>query len=201
MLTDLTDKLDTMADLSTTICGTINLSSCVFNASGPRSGTSEALSKVAKSASGAVLAKSATLLEQTGNPLPRTWQADGTASMNSEGLPNKGIDYYLDPATITASLAGSNKPYILSISGCTLADNVTMLKMIGQRPDIAAVELNLACPNVIGHPIIAYDMVQLESALSTVACLKLTKPLGIKMPPFFDGVHFAAAAKIINKYK
>ena len=171
-----------MADLSTTICnGKISLSTCIFNASGPRTGSSDALAKVATSASGAVLAKSATLKEQNGNPLPRTWQSDGIASMNSEGLPNKGIDYYLSDATISDSLAGTGKPYILSISGCTLSDNVSMLKMVGSNKAIAAVELNLACPNVIGHPIIAYDMDQLEEALSTVAKLKLDKPLGIKV--------------------
>lgn len=140
--------------LSTTLAG-LSLESCIFNASGPRSGTDSALSKVATSRAGAILAKSATIEEQTGNPLPRTWQCDGVASMNSEGLPNKGIDYYLAEETITSSKAGTDKPYLLSISGHTLADNVEMLKRMGSNPLIDAVELNLACPNVIGHPIIA----------------------------------------------
>ncbi|KAF0746879.1 hypothetical protein AaE_007956 [Aphanomyces astaci] len=76
--------------LSTTICGNLHLDTCIFNASGPRTGSSDALAKIAASAAGAVLAKSATVLEQTGNDLPRTWQSDAVASLNSEGLPNKG---------------------------------------------------------------------------------------------------------------
>jgi hypothetical protein len=44
-------SLLTMADLSTTLAG-IRLPSCVYNASGPRSGTSAALRKVAESKSG-----------------------------------------------------------------------------------------------------------------------------------------------------
>ena len=51
------------------------LSSPIYNASGPRSGSVEALSKVANSSSSAIMAKSATCKEQTGNPLPRTFQS------------------------------------------------------------------------------------------------------------------------------
>jgi len=73
--------------LSTRVAG-VKLNTCVYNASGPRTGTAPALKKIAESESGAVLSKSATLVPQPkGNPLPRTWQGD-TASLNSEGLPN-----------------------------------------------------------------------------------------------------------------
>ncbi|GMH46338.1 hypothetical protein TrRE_jg1890 [Triparma retinervis] len=187
-------------DLSTTICGK-KLSTCIYNASGPRTGSSDALSKVASSRSGAVLAKSATVNEQTGNPLPRTFQADGKGSLNSEGLPNKGIDYYLSQDTIEESMGESGKPYFVSISGHNLADNLAMLKKIDSVDGVSGVELNLACPNVIGHPIIAYDFDQMDAVLSAVSKLKLQKPLGVKLPPYFDGPHFAAAAKVLNKYK
>ena len=53
--------------LATTVAG-VSLPTCVYNASGPRSGTGLALSKVASSEAGAVLAKSATCEAQTGNP-------------------------------------------------------------------------------------------------------------------------------------
>ena len=59
-----------MADLSVTLAG-IPLTTCVYNASGPRTGSSAAMSKIAKSASGGVLAKSATVASQKGNDLPR----------------------------------------------------------------------------------------------------------------------------------
>ena len=139
--------------------------------------------------------------EQTGNPLPRTFQADGKGSLNSEGLPNKGIDYYISQNTIEESMGESGKPYFVSISGHNLADNLDMLKKIDKVSGISGVELNLACPNVIGHPIIAYDFEQMDSVLSAVAKLKLKKPLGVKMPPYFDGPHFEQAAKVLNKYK
>ena len=48
---------------------------------------------------------------------------------------------------------------------------------------IATVELNLACPNVIGKPIIAYDFDQMDSVLKAIEKLGLYKdiPLGVKM--------------------
>ena len=87
--------------LKTQIAG-IDLDCCIYNASGPRTGTVEALAKVGTSKSGVILSKSATLVAQSGNPLPRFINnielgpglCDG--SLNSEGLPNSGIDYCKD---------------------------------------------------------------------------------------------------------
>jgi dihydroorotate dehydrogenase (fumarate) len=144
---------------------------------------------------------------QTGNPQPRTWHEPDVAkgaSLNSEGLPNSGIDYYLDSQTIADSMAADpSKPYMVSISGKTLADNIAMLKkIVNHTSRIAAIELNLACPNVIGKPIIAYDFEQLKNVLAEVTKVPgISKiPLGIKMPPYFDGVQFQLAAGIINAY-
>ncbi len=194
-------------NLETTVGG-IPLATCVYNASGPRSGTSQALSKVATSSAGAVLSKSATLVSQKGNPLPRVWHSDNEiASMNSEGLPNSGIDYYIAPNTIDEVMADaeSGKPYLVSISGKTLADNLVMLDRIAKtikdgETRIAGVELNLACPNVIGKPIIAYDFEQLRDILETIAKKKYSFVFGLKLPPYLDGKHLAEAASIINEY-
>jgi len=202
-----------MADISVTLAG-VPLTSCVYNASGPRTGSSAAMSKIAKSASGGVLAKSATIASQKGNDLPRTWHEDnGKASLNSEGLPNSGIDYYIDPKTISETMGESpTKPYMVSISGKNIADNLQMLQKISSTIEsgsvnIAAVELNLACPNIVGKPTIGYDFEQMEDVMKQVASLpcfsgsKPLFPLGVKMPPYFDRPHFEMAATILNKYK
>uniref|UniRef100_A0A7S1ZUB2 Dihydroorotate dehydrogenase catalytic domain-containing protein n=1 Tax=Trieres chinensis TaxID=1514140 RepID=A0A7S1ZUB2_TRICV len=197
--------------LKTTVAG-IELPTCVYNASGPRTGSSAAMAKIATSESGGVLAKSATMKSQTGNPQPRTWHETEKklASLNSEGLPNAGIEYYIKPETISDTIGSTGKPYMVSISGHTLADNLKMLEMVAaaakEDSRIEAVELNLACPNVIGKPIIAYDFDQMADVLDQVAALPCVKdgslpPLGVKMPPYFDGPHFEKAAEILNKHK
>lgn len=84
--------------LVTKVAG-VELPCCIYNASGPRTGSIEALVKIAESTAGCVLSKSATKVEQAGNGLPRFVNkiplggdyCDG--SLNSEGLPNYGIDY------------------------------------------------------------------------------------------------------------
>ncbi|KAL7527463.1 hypothetical protein ACHAXR_001972, partial [Thalassiosira sp. AJA248-18] len=153
-----------------------------------------------------------------------TWHEDnGAASLNSEGLPNNGIDYYISSQTIQETLGDNpqNKPYMVSISGKTLADNLQMLSKIttviqGQDPslvknNIACVELNLACPNIVGKPTIGYDFEQMEDVMkqvSSLPCFNNTSgnkkplfPLGVKLPPYFDRPHFEMAAAILNKYK
>ena len=190
--------------LETTVAG-IPLETCVYNASGPRTGSSAALTKIAASSAGAVLTKSATLVSQTGNPQPRIFHApDDKASFNSEGLPNSGIEYYISDSTIEETLAGCKgptKPYMVSISGKTLEDNLKMMDKISMVKDkIACVELNLACPNVIGKPIIAFDFDQLRTILKTIEQKKYKFLLGLKLPPYLDSKHLAEAASIINGY-
>ncbi len=130
--------------------------------------------------------------------------------MNSEGLPNSGIDYYIDNSTIKETLDGCvttsaapPKPYLVSISGKTLADNLDMLDRISRvhrDGNIAGVELNLACPNVIGKPIIGYDFDQMRDILRAIANKNYKFVLGLKLPPYLDSKHLQEAAGIINDY-
>ena len=190
--------------LATTLAG-IPLSTCVYNASGPRTGSAAALAKIAASAAGAVLTKSATLEQQSGNPQPRTWHSPSNmASLNSEGLPNNGIDYYISSSTMEETMQAAcppDKPYMVSISGKTLDDNLKMLDRIAKVQDkISSVELNLACPNVIGKPIIGYDFDQMKMILTTISKKKYKFTLGLKLPPYLDSKHLQEAAAIINEH-
>ena len=197
--------------LRTSVAG-VPLECCVYNASGPKSGHVSDLTNVGKSRAGAVLSKSATLVKQSGNPLPRLKKiplsgvCDG--SINSEGLPNSGIDYYVS-AEVLDGVAATGKPYIVSLSGLKLADNLEMLGRIAAAAEahpgrIAAVELNLACPNIPGKPTVALDFDQMRDVLKEVcghAGFKASGlPLGVKLAPYFDAPHFDAAVAIINKH-
>lgn len=186
--------------------GGIELDCCVYNASGPRSGTAEALSNIGNSRAGAVLSKSATLVAQTGNPFPRYKEVSlgpvaCAGSINSEGLPNKGIDYYLTPECIKTA-SGNNKPYIVSISGLSLNDNLEMLKKAANTQGVTAIELNLACPNIPGKPVIAYDFAQMKQILEAVEASGVfgLKKVGVKLAPYFDMPHYKNAAEILNKF-
>jgi dihydroorotate dehydrogenase (fumarate) len=63
----------------------------------------------------------------------------------------------------------------------------------------------LACPNVIGKPIIAYDFEQMKEILQRIAGIydrhsksSPLPPLGVKLPPYLDFSHFQAAADVLN---
>lgn len=94
------------------------------------------------------------------------------------------------------------KPYIVSLSGLSLADNLEMLSRVYKAHGIAGIELNLACPNVPGKPMIAYDYAQMEEVLQAVCAHpnygKI--PLGIKLAPYLDMPLFEHVAKILIKY-
>ncbi|HIH42402.1 TPA: dihydroorotate oxidase [Candidatus Woesearchaeota archaeon] len=178
----------------TSIAG-FQLHNYLFNASGPRCMTLEELIALGESRSSVILSKSCTLLPREGNPEPRYFDLP-LGSINSMGLPNLGYKKYVEFAPL---LRRYNKPYFVSVSGLSLADNITMISELSEVPEIDAFELNLSCPNVIGKPQIGYDFEQTKQVLDEV--MKITKkPFGVKLPPYFDFVHFEEMAKILNKH-
>ena len=109
----------------------------------------------------------------------------------------QGIDYYTSEEAVAAS---ADKPYFVSLSGKTLKDNLTMLTIVSNVKGVDAIELNVACPNVIGHPIIGYDFDQFQDVLESLASHPDVgkKPLGIKLPPYLDFQHFKKVAEMVR---
>ena len=82
------------------------------------------------------------------------------------------------------------KSHFLPLFGRYVARRThTILKKVQASDFKGITELNLSCPNVPGKPQIAYDFETTEKILSEVFAY-FTKPLGIKLPPYFDIVHF-----------
>lgn len=79
-----------------------------------------------------------------------------------------------------------------------------MLNRALKVPDISAIELNLACPNIPGKPVIAYDFDQMDEVLANLcshADIKSGKKiLGVKLAPYFDRPHVERAVSIIIKH-
>lgn len=180
--------------LQTKIAG-IALETCIFNASGPYCSTSEELHRIGASQSAAILSKSCTLEARDGNPAPR-YVDTAWGSINAMGLPNKGWEYYRE---LAPSLGIYGKPYFVSVAGMSHADNLTIIKGLQNVDYLAAIELNLSCPNLVGKPQTAYDMEATARLLDEVFGLN-TLPLGVKLPPYFDPVHFEQAAAVLNQY-
>ena len=64
-----------------------------INAAGVYDETAAQMNEILDSQAGGVTTKSATLVSRPGNPLPRYFNTE--LEINSMGLPNQGLDYYL----------------------------------------------------------------------------------------------------------
>lgn len=167
-----------------------------MNASGVHCMTTTELVELEQSNAGAFITKSCTLNERAGNPEPRYFDVP-LGSINSMGLPNRGFDYYLDYALNYEKQ--QTQPLFFSIAGMSAAENWEMLTMIEKSDFQGITELNLSCPNVPGKPQLAYDFEATEDLLQQVFA-RFTKPLGIKLPPYFDLAHFDQMAEILNLF-
>lgn len=186
--------MNNKVDISTNIAG-VNLETCIFNTSGPADVTLPELEVIAESKSSAITMKSCTLEAREGNPKPRYADLE-FGSINSMGLPNLGYKAYLKYSKILKKKY--KKPTVASISGMTLKDNVTIFKAFNDSP-VDLIEFNPGSPNTIGKPIVGYDLDAMDKLLEAVSKV-CKKPYGVKLPAYFDLVHFEQIAAVIKKY-
>ncbi|MFC3927486.1 dihydroorotate oxidase [Streptococcus caprae] len=177
--------------------GDFHFDNCLMNAAGVYCMTREELAEVDASAAGSFVTKTGTLAARAGNPEPRYVDTD-LGSINSMGLPNQGFQYYLEYVTELQNQPGS-KHHILSLVGLSPDETHTILKTVQASDYEGLVELNLSCPNVPGKPQIAYDF-EMTTEILTEVFTYYTKPLGVKLPPYFDIVHFDQAAEVFNQF-
>ena len=185
-----------MPSLRTQIAG-FSFDNCLMNAAGVACMTVEELEEVRQSAAGSFVTKTATLEARAGNPEPR-YRDVPLGSINSMGLPNQGIDYYLD-YLLSLQESQPERTFFLSLVGMSPDETHTLLKKVQNSGFKGITELNLSCPNVPGKPQIAYDFETTERILGE-AFSYFDKPLGIKLPPYFDIVHFDQAAEVFNRH-
>lgn len=133
---------------------------------------------------GAVTTKSYTLKEKKGNKPPRLCETY-CGLINSIGLQNEGIDYFLkkDLEDVKALQAD----IILSISGTDRAEFIAIAeKLIDYRQHFIAVELNFSCPNIKkGGMILGSSASDVESITSSLSGI-LSIPLIVKLSPIID---------------
>ncbi|HFD0830460.1 TPA: dihydroorotate oxidase [Enterococcus faecium] len=176
-----------------------NFANPLMNASGVHCMTTQELDELAHSEAGAFITKSCTINERKGNPEPRYFDVP-LGSINSMGLPNLGFSYYLEYALAYEKVQeNQNQPLFFSIAGMSVQENLEMLEKIEKSGFNGITELNLSCPNVPGKPQLAYDFEATYETLKEVFSI-FSKPLGIKLPPYFDFAHFDQMADILNQF-
>jgi dihydroorotate dehydrogenase (NAD+) catalytic subunit len=125
--------------------GRLSLRNPILAASGTFGYAREMQSLVDFSQLGGILPKTITKAPRPGN---KPWRTVETAAglLNSIGLDNDGIDAFLEhhwPYLQTLPTA-----IIVSIAGSNLDEFVEMAEVLSDQKNVAALELNISCPNV-----------------------------------------------------
>jgi dihydroorotate dehydrogenase (NAD+) catalytic subunit len=138
----------------------------------------------------AFVSKTITLEPRGGNPPRRLWETPA-GMINSIGLPNKGLRGFLERDLPV--LAGLPVPLIVSVAGFGQAEFADLVEAVASRPEVAALELNVSCPNVKSGCVIGSEPAETSALLATVRPLT-AKPLIVKLTPNATDVGAIATA-------
>lgn len=133
-----------MVNLSVDIKG-LNLKNPVLTASGCSGFGEELTDFYDVSQLGGILLKGITLKNRDGNPYPRMAET-ASGMLNAVGLQNKGVDYFI--SNIYPRIKDYNTSLIVNVNGSTVEEYVEVTEKIAELDKIAAMELNISCPNV-----------------------------------------------------
>lgn len=139
---------------------------------------------------GAVMIKSVHRLRRPGNPGPRIAEVCG-GMLNCVGNPSVGIEAFLRDELPRYENIGTQ--VILSISGSEQVHYAEIAELVGDDPRIAALEMNLSCPNVgsglpfSSDPQLLYDTVRQTRQRTTL-------PLYAKLSPNVTDIRVSCRA-------
>jgi dihydroorotate dehydrogenase (fumarate) len=191
------------ATLKTNLFG-IQFENCLSNASGVYCMKNSEMESLNSSECAGIISKSCSIMKRFGNPEPRYYEST-MGTINSMGLPNEGYQYYID------NIGRFDKPYIISVAGNYLLNDFIILQTINEKmkehgDKKIMVEINVSCPNISGKEQLAYNFVDFEFFLNILKNFNEIKYeftnliIGLKLPPYFDPVHFDKLGFILNKY-
>jgi len=160
--------------------GSLELASPLLTASGTFGHDPEALGFLKPGDLGALVLKTVTPEPRPGNPPPRLVETP-CGLLNSIGLENCGLDAFLEK---TAPLLGTAPvPVIANAGGESPAGFETMAAAFEGVSGIAAVELNLSCPNVQGGRLPFATSPEAVAEVVRRCRKRLQKPLWAKLSP------------------
>jgi dihydroorotate dehydrogenase (NAD+) catalytic subunit len=138
---------------------------------------------------GAAVAKSVSEDPWPGRPFPRISPA-GVGMLNGIGIQNPGIEGWM--ATVAPRLPDAGVPVWGSVVGRTV-DEYARVAAIMARAEVAALEVNLSCPNLESGRMFALDPAESAAVVAAVRA-RVSLPLGAKLSPNAPDVASVAAA-------
>ncbi|MEO1982759.1 MAG: dihydroorotate dehydrogenase [Fuerstiella sp.] len=155
---------------------------------------------------GGIIPKTVTPQMRPGNPPPRTVET-ASGMLNSIGLDNDGFDQFI--AEKLPYLAGLGSPIIVNIAAKTNDEFQRMAEVLNAADGVAAVELNISCPNVSGgvdfgtNPDLAADVVRTVCAAGDLPVIAKLTPNVTSVIPIAQAVSDAGAdaVSLINTFQ
>lgn len=179
-------------DLSTRL-GPLSLRNPIATASGTFGYGLEFTDYVDLSRLGAISVKGLSLRPCHGNPPPRICETDA-GMLNAIGLQNVGVEAFL--AEKLPELAARGATVLANVWGDTEDDYVAAVERLGDERRLAAIELNVSCPNVVrGGMVFGNDPKTLSALVSRVR-KSCRLPLVVKLSPNAGDVVSSAQAAV-----
>lgn len=183
-------------DLSVNIAGII-MQNPVMNAAGTFDVESEparALTPIERM--GAFVQKSITLNPREGNPQPRIYETPA-GMINRIGLQNVGVWKFVEEKlAVIYRLLPSNVPLIVSVAGESMEEYLETALILAENSKkmIAALEINVSCPNVADGLVFGSDPDLLFKLVRGLKSKVTTLPLIIKLTPNVTDITLAVKA-------
>lgn len=133
-----------MVDLSVEI-GKLKLKNPIMTASGTFGYGEEFADFIDLNRLGGIIVKGTTLHHREGNPYPRMAETP-SGMLNAVGLQNKGVEYFIEH--IYPRIKDLDTRVIVNVSGSCIDDYVAVCEKLSPLDKVAAVEINISCPNV-----------------------------------------------------
>lgn len=155
---------------------------------------------------GGIVPKTVTPQPRPGNAPPRTVET-ASGMLNSIGLDNDGFDQFV--AEKLPYLSGLGTAIIVNIAGKTNDDFRRMAGVLNQCAGVAAIELNISCPNVSGgvdfgtSPELAAEVVAAVRSVCDIPVIAKLTPNVTSVVPIAQAVADAGAdaVSLINTFQ
>jgi dihydroorotate dehydrogenase (NAD+) catalytic subunit len=177
-------------DLSVTI-GDLKLRNPVMPASGTFGYGEEYAHLIDLTRIGAIITKGLSLRPKAGNPTPRIAETVG-GMLNAVGLQNVGVDAFIRDKL--PFLEKIDTPVIANFFGNTLEEYGEVAARLADLPGVAAVEVNISCPNVKkGGIVFGTDPAAAHAVVSLVR-KRIGKTMIVKLTPNITDITVIAKA-------
>ena len=140
---------------------------------------------------GAIVTKGMSLNPKAGNDTPRICETT-SGMLNAIGLQNVGIDAFIKDKM--AFLSQYDTPVIVNFFGNTQEEYGEVAARLNDVPGVAALEMNISCPNVKQGGIVFGTEPQAAATVVSLVRKRTTKPLIVKLTPNVTDIQVMARA-------